>query len=86
MLCYHCLFAVLVGWWRQYYTSKLTRGPCIWGDGEGDREGGVAPVYPGDCEGVLFTYEFVGVLLALASKAAIGEIVAVEVLVITVVS
>ena len=47
---------------------------------EGVREGKAAPVYPGDFEGVLFTHEIVGALLALARKVAIGEMVAVEAL------
>ena len=40
----------------------------------------VAPVYPSSGEGVLFSYKFVGALLTLASEVAIGELVAVEVL------
>ena len=46
-------------------------------------EGGVAPVNPSDGEGVLFSYQFVCSLLALAGKVAIGELVAVKVLVHT---
>ena len=45
---------------------------------EGVREGGVALVYSNDCEGVLFTHKFVGALLGLASKVAIGEMFTVE--------
>ena len=47
---------------------------------EGIGESGVAPVYPRNGEGVLFLHNFVGALLALASEVAIGELVAVEVL------
>ena len=46
-------------------------------------EGGVAPIYPSDGEGVLFSYKFVRTLLALASKVAVGELVAIEVLMYT---
>ena len=46
-------------------------------------EGGVAPIYPSDGEGVLFSYKFVRTLLAFASKAAVGELVAIEVLMYT---
>ena len=48
---------------------------------EGVRKGGVSSVYPSDNEGVLFTHEFVGALLALASKDALGEMVAAETLI-----
>ena len=47
---------------------------------EGIGEGGVAPIYPSDAEGVLFSYKFVRTLLALASKVALGELVAIKVL------
>ena len=50
---------------------------------EGIGEGGVAPIYPSDGEGVLFSYKFVCTLLALASKVAVGELVAIEVLMYT---
>ena len=54
---------------------------CVFGaTKEGAREGGVAPIYPGDRESVLFTHEFVGTLLALVSKVPIGETAAVEAL------
>ena len=46
-------------------------------------EGGVAPIYPSDGEGVLFSYKFVRTLLALTSKVAVGELVAIEVLMYT---
>ena len=45
------------------------------------RESGIAPVYPSNDEGVLFSHKVVGALLTLASEVAIGESVAVEVLV-----
>ena len=47
---------------------------------EGIGESGVAPVYPSNGEGVLFSHEFVGALLTFASEVAIGRLVAVEVL------
>ena len=47
---------------------------------EGIGEGGVAPIYPSDGEGVLLSYKFVRTLLALASKVVVGELVAIEVL------
>ena len=50
---------------------------------EGIGEGGVAPIYPSDREGVLFSYKFVRTLLVLASKVAVGELVAIEVLMYT---
>ena len=50
---------------------------------EGIGEGGVAPIYPSDGEGVLFSYKSVRTLLALASKVAVGELVAIEVLMYT---
>ena len=50
---------------------------------EGIGEGGVAPIYPSDGEGVLFSYKFVRTLLALTSKVAVGELVAIEVLMYT---
>ena len=51
--------------------------------GEGIGEGGVAPIYPSDGEGVLFSYKFVRTLLALTSKVSVGEVVAIEVLMYT---
>ena len=48
---------------------------------EGIGESVIAPVYPSNGEGVLFSHKFVGALLTLASEVAIGELVAVEVLV-----
>ena len=53
------------------------------GIGEGIGEGGVAAIYPSDGEGVLFSYKFVRTLLALASKVAVGQLVAIEVLMYT---
>ena len=50
---------------------------------EGIGEGGVAPIYPSDGESGLFSYKFVRTLLALASKVAVGELVAIEVLMYT---
>ena len=50
---------------------------------EGIEEGGVAPIYPSDGEGVLFSYKFVRTLLALASKVVLGELVAIKVLMYT---
>ena len=47
---------------------------------EGIGESGIAPVYPSNGEGVLFSYKFVGPLLTFTSEGAIGELVAVEVL------
>ena len=47
---------------------------------EGFGEGGVAPIYMSDGEGVLFSYKFVRTLVALASKVAVDELVAIEVL------
>ena len=44
-------------------------------------ESGIAPVYPSDGEGVLFSLKFVSVLLTLANEVAIGELITVEVLV-----
>ena len=46
---------------------------------EGIGESGIAPVYPSNGEGVLFSHKFVGALLAFASAVAIGELIAVEV-------
>ena len=43
-------------------------------------ESGVAPIYPGNGEGVLFSHSFIGVLLSVAKEVAIGELIAVEAL------
>ena len=50
---------------------------------KGIGEGGVSPINPSDGEGVLFSHKFVCSLLAFAGKVAIGELVAVKVLVHT---
>ena len=50
---------------------------------EGIGECGVSPINPSDREGVLFSHKFVCSLLTLAGKVAIGELVAVKVLVHT---
>ena len=50
---------------------------------EGIGESGIAPVYPSNGEGVLFSHKFVGALLTLAGEVGIGELVAVEVLMCT---
>ena len=47
---------------------------------EGIEESGISPVYLSNGEGMLFSHKFVGALLTLASEVAIGELVAVEVL------
>ena len=47
---------------------------------EGIGESGIATVYPSNGEGVLFSHKFVGALLTLACEVAIGELIAVEVL------
>ena len=41
-------------------------------------ESGVASIDPSNGEGVLFSHNFVGALLAFASEVAIGELIAVE--------
>ena len=43
-------------------------------------ESGVAPIYPSNGEGVLFSHSFIGALLSVASEVAIGELIAVEAL------
>ena len=43
-------------------------------------ESGVAPIDPSNGEGVLFSHNFIGALLAFASEVAIGELIAVEAL------
>ena len=48
---------------------------------EGIGESGIAPVYPSNGEGVLFSHKCADALLTLASEVAIGKLVAVEVLV-----
>ena len=58
-------------------------GRVLGAEEEGIGEGGVAPIFPSDGEGVLFSYKFVRTLLALASKVAVGELVAIEVLMYT---
>ena len=50
---------------------------------EGIGEGGVVPINPSDGEGVLLSHKFVCSLLTLAGKVAIGELVAVKVVVHT---
>ena len=47
---------------------------------KGIGKSGIAPVYPSNGEGVLFSHKFIGALLAFASEVAIGELIAVEVL------
>ena len=47
---------------------------------EGVGGSGIAPVYPSNGEGVLFSHKFIGALLAFVSEVAIGELIAVEVL------
>ena len=49
---------------------------------EGIGEGGIAPVYPSNGEGVLFSHKFVGALLAFASEVAIGELIAFKALIV----
>ena len=41
-------------------------------------ESGVAPIDASNGEGVLFSHNFIGALLAFASEVAIGELIAVE--------
>ena len=43
-------------------------------------ESGVAPIGPSKGEGVLFSHNFIGALLAFASEVAIGELIAVKAL------
>ena len=50
---------------------------------EGVGKGGVATINSGDCQGMLFTYEFIGLLLSLAGEVAISELVAVKALMST---
>ena len=45
------------------------------------RECRVAPVYAGNCEGVLFTHNFVEALLPFSGEIAIGEMIVVKALV-----
>ena len=47
---------------------------------EGIGESEIASVCPNDGEGVLFSHKFVDALLTLANEVAIGELIAVEVL------
>ena len=54
---------------------------CVFGVTEKSiRESGVAPIDPSDGEGVLFSHNFIGALLAFASEVVIGELIAVEAL------
>lgn len=56
----------------------------VQGATEGEVRGnGVAPIYAGDSEGVLFSHKYVGALLALASSVAVEEPILVEALVST---
>ena len=48
---------------------------------EGIGESGIAPVHPSNGEGVQFSHKLVGALLTLVSEVAIGELIAVEVLI-----
>ena len=59
-----------------YPSARYVFGAAEEGIGESE----IAPVYPSNGEGVLFSHKFVGALLTLASEVAIGELVAVEVL------
>ena len=59
---------------------NTSAGRILGAEEEGIGEGGVAPIYPSDGEGVLFSHKFVRTLLALAIKVAVGELVAIEVL------
>ena len=43
-------------------------------------ESGVAPIDPSNGEGVLFSHNFIGAMLAFASEVTIGELIAVEAL------
>ena len=43
-------------------------------------ESGVAPIHPSNGEDVLFSHNFIGALLSVASEVAIGELIAVEAL------
>ena len=54
---------------------------CVFGASEKSiEESGVAPIYPSNSEGVLFSHNFIDALLAFASEVAIGELIAVEAL------
>ena len=46
-------------------------------------ESGVVPIDPSNGEGVLFSHNFIGTLLAFANEVAIGELIAVKALVDT---
>ena len=43
-------------------------------------ESGVAPIDPSNGEGVLFAHEFIRASLSVASEVAVGELIAIEVL------
>ena len=45
--------------------------------------GGVASVGAGNCEGVLFSHEFIGALLVVASEVAVGELATIKALMST---
>ena len=63
-----------------YPSASRVFGAAEEGIGESEN----ARVYPSNgAEGVLFLHKFVGALLTLAGKVAIGELVAVEVLMST---
>ena len=46
-------------------------------------ESGVAPIDPSNGEGVLFAHNFIGALLSVAREVAIGELIAIEALMVT---
>ena len=48
-------------------------------------ESGVAPVAPSNGEGVLFAHDFVSASLSVASDVAVGELIAIKVLMATIV-
>ena len=60
-----------------YPASSNVRGSAQ----ERVREGGVAPIGAGDCEGMLFANELVGSLLPFTGEIVLGEMVAVKALV-----
>ena len=86
--------AAVVGGWRHgrgggghggggVLDPNPSTGRVLGAAEEGIGEGRVAPIYPSDGESVLFSYKFLRTLLALASKVAVGELVAIEVLMYT---
>ena len=79
--CYRRLCAILVGLWRLCCLPMPSLQQRIWVGPERVREGGVAPVDAGDCEGVLFANELVGSLLSFTGEIAIVEMVTVKALV-----